>query len=107
MAKEKRKEDKTIQNLKDSIVWPKNGAVDNPCSCCNGPFHEATGHIVLDKKFNTRFRLCGNCYGELLPHLKRSWGGERFYDHAGPLPAEAPVGWRPQDVQNEEKDSNP
>ncbi len=98
----KRKEDQTLQKLKDSIVWPKNDNLESRCSCCSGPFHEATGHIVRDKEFNgAKYRICGNCYKDLIPHLKRSWGGERFYDHAGPLPSEAPVGWRPEDVLND------
>lgn len=67
---------------------------NNSCSACKGPFHVSTGHITSDKKY----RICGPCYREMLPHLKRRWGGERFYDHAGPLPTEAPVGWRPEDM---------
>lgn len=92
------KETPLITNLLKRIKWPKASPDAEQCSCCNGPFHESTGHLVLHKDGKVRFRICGICYGEILPHLKRSWGGERFYDHAGPIPAEAPFGWRPEDV---------
>lgn len=74
---------------------------NDTCSVCIGPFHPSTGHIERGKDGNVRFRICGPCFREFLPHLKRRWGGVRFYDHAGPLPEEAPVGWRPEDVLND------
>lgn len=70
---------------------------DPKCSMCGAPWHEATGHLEPNGK-----HWCGACVRGLITMLKqflpRRWGGVRFYDHIGPLPKEAPVGFRPEDV---------
>lgn len=84
---------KTLFETQVLVEW-----LEKTCDACKGPFHIATGHVTPGNK---QYNICGPCYREMLPHLKRRWGGERFYDHAGPLPVEAPIGWRPEDVLNE------
>src|SRR4051812_30459079 len=87
-------------------------SVDHPeqrCSMCKGPFHSATGHEETTAYDGSPLEhplcICGACYRGLLKMLReyrpRRWGGIRFYDHAKPPPAEAPVGFRPEDVQDD------
>jgi len=64
---------------------PKNP--DVCCGLCSSPFHDATGHVDLEKG-----RVwCGVCAREMTAFLKaqlsrRAGGGIRFYDHAFPPP---------------------
>lgn len=59
--------------------------MENPtCIQCKGvhPYHPDTGHVYVE----WGVVVCGTCYRVfvkwLAGHLRRRWGGLRFYDHA-------------------------
>lgn len=68
---------------------------DISCNSCGAPWHDASGHIDEDRGEV----WCGACARDMLKFLKgmlaRRWGGVKFYEHAGPLPANPPAGWEP------------
>jgi hypothetical protein len=51
------------------------------CAACGNLYHEATGH-----RHTPTMVLCGVCARDwkdwLKGHLRRRWGGKRFYDYA-------------------------
>lgn len=77
--------------------------MDLKCNVCKGPWHEATGH-----RQSATMLWCGPCTRKwvkfLKSHLNRKSSGVHFYDHAQPPPAVAPVGFRPEDVQDPQVD---